>query len=409
MYAHKSLFYYIYNHIHSNPYKRTKSFSSFCQKKMVKVSVSLCFLALVALGFVVNDYVATGQIHKKSKGGEHEKDGEEIKVYELKRGSFSVKFTNWGATIISVFVPDKNGNIADVVLGYDSVDDYKNDTTYFGAIVGRVANRIAGAQFTLDGTHYKLVANEKTNMLHGGPKGFSDVVWKVKKYKNEGAAPQIIFSYDSFDGEEGFPGDLDITVSYSLSGENELSVSMKAKAKKKATPVNLAQHTYWNLGGHTSGDILSEEVQIFASQYTPVDSQLIPTGKLESVKGTPYDFLTPHTVGESIDKLPSGYDINYVLDGEPGKKLRKVAIVHDKKSGRVMELLANQPGVQFYTSGLLKDVKGKGGFMYKKHAALCLETQAFPDSVNHPNFPSTIVYPGKSYRHQMLYKFYTKS
>lgn len=273
-----------------------------------------------------------------------------------------------------------------------------------------MTTRIGGAQFTLDGTHYKLVANEKTNMLHGGPKGFSDVIWKVKTYKNEGPTPTIVFSYHSTDGEEGFPGDLDVTVSYSLTGEKELSVKMKAKARNKATPVNLAQHAYWNLGGHNSGDILSQEVQIFASRYTPVDDQLIPTGKIETVEGTPYDFLKPHAIGSSIDKLPGGYDINYVLDkDDSNKKLRKVAIVHDKKSGRVMELLANQPGVQYYTSGLIKEVKGKGGFVYKKHSALCLETQAFPDSVNHPHFPNTIVYPGEKYKHHMLYKFSTKS
>lgn len=373
---------------------------------MARLYLSLCFVALVAIGFIVN-----GSVADEDKKNECDKNNsEEVKFYELKKGDFSVKFTNWGATIVSVFLPDKDGKVDDVVLGYDSVDDYKNDTTYFGSVVGRVANRIGGAQFTLDGTHYKLVANEKSNMLHGGPKGFSDVIWKVKTYENEGPTPKIVFSYHSTDGEEGFPGDLDVTVSYSLTGEKELSVKMKAKARNKATPVNLAQHSYWNLGGHNSGDILSQEVQIFASSYTPVDDQLIPTGKIETVEGTPYDFLQPHAIGSSIDKLPGGYDINYVLDKDDSSKtMRKVAIVHDKKSGRVMELLADQPGVQYYTGGQIKEVTGKGGFVYKKHAGLCLETQAFPDSVNHPNFPNTIVYPGEKYKHHMLYKFSTKS
>ncbi|KAJ4707486.1 Aldose 1-epimerase [Melia azedarach] len=335
---------------------------------MVKVSLVLCFVVLVAFGFVVHGSVAT----------------EEVGVYELKKGDFSVKLTNWGATVISVILPDKNGKLADVVLGFDSVNDYKNDSAYFGAIVGRVANRIGGAQFTLNGTHYKLVANEGKNMLHGGTKGFSDVAWKVKKYKKDGPAPHIVFAYYSFDGEEGFPGSLYVTVGYTLFGDKQLRVTMKAKALNKATPVNLAQHTYWNLGGHNSGNILSEEIQIFASHYTLVDSSLIPTGKIASVKGTPYNFLKPHTVGSRINKLPHGYDINYVLDGGAGKKLKKVAVVHDKKSGRVMELLTNQPGVQFYTANYVKDVKGKGGYMYEAHAALCLETQAFPDSVNQP-------------------------
>ncbi|KAK9272522.1 hypothetical protein L1049_002895 [Liquidambar formosana] len=185
---------------------------------------------------------------------------------------------------------------------------------------------------------------------------------------------------------------------------------MKARALNKATPVNLAQHTYWNLGGHNSGDILSNDVQIFGSHITPVDSQLIPTGKIVPVKGTPYDFLKPHTVGSRIKQLPSGYDINYALDGGMvHHKMKRAAVVHEKQSGRVMELLTNAPGVQFYTGNMLKDTKGKGGFIYKPHAALCLETQGFPDSVNHPNFPSQIVTPGKSYKHYMLFKFSTKS
>ncbi|XVF16577.1 hypothetical protein REPUB_Repub10bG0043900 [Reevesia pubescens] len=329
---------------------------------------------------------------------------EKVGIYELKKGNFSVKFTNWGATIISVIFPDKYGKLGDIALGYDSVEEYKNDTSYVGSIVGRFANRIGGAQFTLNGVHYKLIPNEGKNMLHGGPVGFSDVVWKVKKYKKDDYAPSIVFAYDSYDGEQGFPGALKVTVAYTLLPGNKLIVTMKAKALNKATPVNLAQHTYWNLGNHNSGDILSEEVQIFASHYTPLDSQHIPTGKFATVKGTPYDFLKPHTVESRINKLPSGYDINYVLDGAPGK-LKKVAVVKDKKSGRVMELLTNQPGVQFYTANFLKDVKGKGGYVYQPHGALCLETQAFPDSVNHPNFPSTIIYPGKEYKHIMLFKF----
>ncbi|GAV67937.1 Aldose_epim domain-containing protein [Cephalotus follicularis] len=357
---------------------------------MAKYLVLCCLVILVAFGFV------SGSAAK-----------EEVSVYELKKGNFSMRLTNWGATVISVVLPDRNGKLGDVVLGFDSVKDYMNDSTYFGAIVGRVANRIAGAQFTLNGTHYKLIANEGKNMLHGGPKGFSDVAWKVKKYKKEGRDPHIVFTYKSFDGEEGFPGDLIVSVSYSLIGDYQLRVIMKAKALNKATPVNLAQHTYWNLGGYKSGDILSEDIQIFASHYTPVDSQLIPTGKIEPVKGTPYDFLKQHTIASSIKKLPNGYDINYVLDGGAGDKMKRAAVVHDKRSGRGMELSTNAPGLQFYTSNTLKDVKGKGGFAYQPHAALCLETQGFPDAVNHPNFPSVIVYPGKSYRHFMLFKFWT--
>ncbi|KAJ8750099.1 hypothetical protein K2173_014014 [Erythroxylum novogranatense] len=329
-----------------------------------------------------------------------------IGIYDLKKGNISLKLTNYGAHVVSVFVPDKYGKIADVILGYDSINEYKNDTSNFGATVGRVANRIAGAQFTLNGTRYKLVPNEGKNMLHGGPKGFSKVIWKVEKHEPEGHAPYIDFTYKSYDGEEGFPGEVHVIVRYQLLERNRLSIIMKAKALNKATPVNLANHAYWNLGGHNSGDILAEEIQIFGSHYTPVDSKLIPTGKIESVKGTPYDFLNPTTIGSKIQKLPNGYDMNYALDASGSKKLKKAAIVHDKKSGRVMKLYTNQPGLQFYTSNTLTQ-KGKGGFVYKPHAALCLETQGYPDAVNHPNFPSQIVAPGKSYKHYMLIRFTT--
>ncbi|KAJ4823916.1 hypothetical protein Tsubulata_009747 [Turnera subulata] len=351
--------------------------------------------------------------------------------------------------LICSFAFTLTGKLADVALGYDTIKEYLcqsagaglpayagflckcsliganpgmiiafasskgwiatlvNDTSSFGATVGRVANRIGGAQFTLNGVHYKLPANDGKNMLHGGPKGFSKVIWKVKKYRPRGYVPSIVFTYHSPDGDQGFPGDLLATVKYSLFGENKFVITMKGKALNKATPVNLANHLYWNLGGQDSGDILSEEMQIFASKYTPVDSELIPTGAIVPVKGTPYDFLKPKTIGSRINKLPNGYDINYALDGIGyGKLLKKAAIVHNKKSGRVLELFTNQPGVQLYTSNKLTQ-KGKGGFVYKPHAAWCLETQGFPDSVNHPNFPSQIVNPGETYKHYMLIKFST--
>ncbi|KAA0053749.1 aldose 1-epimerase [Cucumis melo var. makuwa] len=360
---------------------------------MAKFFLALfCVVALAVFGFA-NGY---------------EKKGE-IGIFELKRGDFSVKFTNWGATIVSLLVPDKHGKLDDVVLGYDSIQEYQNDTAYFGSIVGRVANRIGGAKFTLDGVLYKLIANEGNNTLHGGTRGFSDVVWKVTKYQKDGSSPQIVFSYRSFDGEEGFPGDLLVTATYTLIANNQLKLTMHAKALNKPTPVNLAQHTYWNLGGHNSGDILSNHLQIFGSRITVVDHNLIPTGKLEPVKGTPFDFLKPRMVGSRINKLPKGYDINYALDdGTREHKLKKAAVVHDKKSGRMLELSTNVPGVQLYTGNYIKDVKGKGGFVYQAHAALCLETQGFPDAVNHHNFPSTIVTPKKPYKHIMLFKFSTK-
>ncbi|KAL2335546.1 hypothetical protein Fmac_016759 [Flemingia macrophylla] len=361
--------------------------------KMSKIFVLWCMI-LATSGFV------HGSFKKK----------DEIRLFELKKGDLSIKVTNWGATLVSVILPDKNGKLGDIVLGYDSLKAYTNDSTYFGATVGRVANRIGGAQFTLNGIHYKLVANEGNNTLHSGPKAFSDVLWKVVRYIKDGDKPKITFSYHSFDGEGGFPGDLQVTVSYIL-GKNSLSIIMKAKALNKPTPVNLVNHAYWNLGNHNSGNILDEVVQIFGSKVTLTDDHLIPTGKFASVKGTPYDFLEPHVVGDRINQLPktNGYDINYVLgDGKGNKEMKVAAIVVDKKSGRVMKLFTNAPGLQFYTANFVKNEKGKGGFVYQPRSALCLESQAFPDSVNHPNFPSTIVTPEKPYKHVMFLKFSTK-
>lgn len=355
---------------------------------MAKIQV---YFGLLLISFAVI-HVASATPTKKYVG-----------VYELKKGNFSVKITNWGATVISVILPDSKGNLADIALGYDTVDSYTNGTSYFGAIVGRVANRIAGAQFRLNGTKYKLVANEGKNMLHGGHRGFSKVIWRVKDLK-QGKFPYMRLTYHSFDGEQGFPGDLDVSIIYKLVGDYDLSVTMKAKARNKPTPVNLAQHTYWNLGGHNSGDILSNSLQLFASHYTPVDKSLIPTGQILPVHGTPYDFLHPKTIGSRIGKLPTGYDINYALDSV-SHGVKKAAVVKESKSGRVMEVWTDAPGLQLYTSNALKDVVGKGGFVYGPHAAVCLETQGFPDSVNHPNFPSTIVSPGHIYRHHMLFKF----
>ncbi|KAL5722685.1 aldose 1-epimerase [Ranunculus cassubicifolius] len=360
------------------------------------ISLFLCLIFISTL-LIVNVCDAKNSNNSKPK----------IKIYELKQGNFSVKLTNWGATIISVILPDNQGKLADVVLGYDDVKPYKKDKVYFGALVGRVANRIGGAKFTLNGTTYKLVNNEGKNLLHGGKKGFSDLVWTVSKYVNDKSSSYITFVYKSKDGEQGFPGDLDVHVTYTIFANQKLTVLMKAKALNKPTPVNLAQHSYWNLGGHDSGDILSHHVQLFASHITPTDEELIPTGKLDPVKNTPFDFLEPKTVGSRIGKLPKGYDINYCVDGAEDGKMKVVAEVHDPKSGRMMKLSSDKPGVQFYTGNMLKDVKGKDGVVYGPHAGLCLETQGYPDAVNHPNFPSVIVNPGTQYKHSMLYQFST--
>ncbi|XP_040377256.1 galactose mutarotase-like [Oryza brachyantha] len=336
-----------------------------------------------------------------------------VGVYELKKGDFSIRVTNWGATLMSVVLPDSNGNLGDVVLGYDTVAEYVNGTAYFGGLIGRVANRVANARFTLDGKTYRLFRNDGNNSLHGGHRGFSKVVWTVREHVGGGASPCITLFYHSFDGEQGFPGDLDVYVTYELRSPYVLAVRMNATARGKATPVNLAHHAYWNLGGHGSGTVLDETVQLFASRYTPVDAALIPTGRLAPVAGTPYDFRrgAAARVGSRVG-VPggvSGYDTNYAVDGAGAgghqRRLRPVAVVRDGATGRAMELWADQPGVQFYTGNGLAGVRGKDGRVYGRYGALCLETQGFPDAVNHPSFPSQIVRPGQVYEHNMVFRF----
>lgn len=307
---------------------------------------------------------------------------------------------------MSVIVPDSKGNLADVVLGYDTIAEYANGSSYFGALVGRVANRVAKGRFVLDGKAYHLYINDGKNALHGGHRGFSKVIWTVKEYVPDGDAPYITFYYHSFDGEQGFPGDLDVYVTYQLCGPYDLRLRMNATALNKATPVNLVNHAYWNLGGHGSGAVLGHLVQVFAARYTPVDGSMIPTGEVAGVAGTPYDLRRPTPVGARVGLVSgggaAGYDVNYAVQGQG---MTQVALVRDPASGRAFQLWANQPGVQLYTGNWIKDEKGKDGMVYQKYAGLCLETQAFPDAVNRPNFPSEIVRPGGVYRHDMLFQF----
>ncbi|GAA0185573.1 epimerase/racemase [Lithospermum erythrorhizon] len=359
--------------------------------------MSKFYLQLFCVIFVAGAFLVNG-------------DGEEIGVYEIKKGDFSIKLSNFGARVMSMFLPDKNGNLADVVLGYDTINEYLNETKRFGPIVGRVANRIGGAQFTLNGITYKLDVNEgNSTTIHGGSKGFSQRVWSVKKVVKDGPIPSITFTYRSADGEEGFPGAVIATVTYAITAPYKLTITMKAKSLNKATPISLAHHSYINLGGHNSGDILSDEVQIFASKYTPVDSKKVPTGEIVTVKGTAYDFRKPQTVKSGISKLPKGlkgFDMNYDMNNANQKYMKKVAVVRNEKSGRVLKVWSNAPGMQFYTGDSI-NVTGKGGYQYKNFAAMALEPLGFPDSVNHPNFPSQIVYPGKLYKHVMHFEFST--
>ncbi|CAI0409323.1 unnamed protein product [Linum tenue] len=333
-------------------------------------------------------------------------------LFELSNGSMKVKITNLGCTITSLEVPDKNGNLADVVLGFDSIEPYqKGLAPYFGCIVGRVANRIKDGKFSLEGVEYTLPLNRPPNSLHGGNKGFDKMVWEVAQ-QTQGQTPSITFKYHSRDGEEGYPGDLAVTATYSLISNTTLKLEMEAVPDKKATPVSLAQHTYWNLAGHSHGTILDHSIQIWGSHVTPVDQNTLPTGEILSVKGTPFDFTAEmKRIGASIHEVEGpGYDHNYVLqqDGNGDQKysgLRLAAKLRDPSSGRAMALWTNAPGMQFYTANNVNGIAGKGGANYGKHSAVCLETQGFPNAVNQPNFPSVIVQPGQKYQHAMVFEF----
>jgi aldose 1-epimerase len=336
-------------------------------------------------------------------------DGTAVDLYVLTNAKGAqAKIITYGGIVTELWVPDRDGKLGDVVLGCDDLKSYLAGHPFFGAIAGRVANRIAKAKFTLDGKEYKLAANNGPNSLHGGKKGFDKVVWKAEPVKAaDGVALKM--TYRSPDGEEGYPGNLDVTMTYTLTNQNELKIDYSATTDK-ATPVNLTNHSYFNLAGPGSGTILEHEILIEADKYTPVDDTLIPTGKLEPAKGTPLDFTTPQKIGAHIKELkndPQGYDHNYVLKGE-GKSLALAARVYEPKTGRVLEMFTTEPGVQFYTGNFLDGkVKGKGT-AYQKHQGFCLEAQHFPDSVNQPNFPSVILRPGKTYTQTTVYKFLAK-
>ncbi|XVF50438.1 hypothetical protein PTKIN_Ptkin04bG0100200 [Pterospermum kingtungense] len=327
-------------------------------------------------------------------------------IFEINNGTMQVKITNYGCSITSLSVPDKNGRLADVVLGFDTVEPYvQGAAPYFGCIVGRVANRIKDGKFTLNGVEYSLPINKPPNSLHGGFKGFDKKIWEVVEYK-KGENPSITFKYRSGDGEEGYPGDVSVTATYSLTSRTTMKLDMEAVPENKATPINLAQHTYWNLAGHNSGNILDHSIQILASHITPVDQNTVPTGEIMPVKGTPFDFTAEKKVGTSIHEVGLGYDHNYVLDGGEEKfGLKHAAKLKDPTSSRVLNLWTNAPGMQFYMGNYVNGVVGKGGAVYNKHAGLCLETQGFPNAINQPNFPSVVVQPGNKYRHTMLFEF----
>lgn len=335
-------------------------------------------------------------------------DGTVVDQFTLKNSSGSIaRIIAYGATLTELWVPDRTGKPGDVVLGFDRFEDYVSNPAWFGATVGRVANRIAKGKFTLEGKTYSLEINNPPNNLHSGQKDLSRVVWKGEPVPvAHGVA--VRFTHLSPDGDEGFPGNLKLSVTYTLTDTNELKISYSA-ATDKATPLNLTNHSYFNLGG--GPDILNDILYLNADRYTPVDATQIPTGEILPVKGTPLDFTKPTAIGARIAEMkgnPGGYDHNFVLNGEPGK-LGLAARVTDPVSGRQLEVWTTEPGVQLYTSNSLNgSITGKGGVRYGQHAGFCLETQHFPDSVHHPNFPSTILKPGSVYRQETIYKFFAK-
>ena len=338
-------------------------------------------------------------------------DGKPIVLYLLKNAAgMEVTITNYGGTITSIKVPDRNKALGNVVLGFDNVAQYQATTSYFGALIGRYGNRIGKAQFQLDGKVYPLQANEGPNLLHGGTIGFNKRIWDVKDVSTP-KAPALELHYLSPDGEMGFPGNLDVTVRYTLEAKNGLEIEYSATTDK-ATPINLTNHTYFNLAGAGSGTVLKQRLTIRADHFTPIDSGLIPTGVVQSVEGTPFDFRKGNIIGSRINEkndqltLGKGYDHNFVLNERPAKDW--AVKVEDPSSGRVLEVYTDQPAVQFYTGNFLDgSAKGVGG-PFNFRSAICLETQHYPDSPNHPNFPNTILRPGEKFHSVTVYRFSTE-
>lgn len=332
-------------------------------------------------------------------------DGTPVELYTLVNANgLKAKIINYGAILVSLEVPDRNGKLADVVLGYNSLDDYLKRGGLFGAVVGRYANRIGGAKFTLNGVEYQLAPNNRPNHIHGGKKGFDKVIWRLEDLRGDGSEAAVKLSYVSQDGEEGYPGNLACSVTYTLTKDNELKINYEAETDK-ATVVNLTNHSYFNLAGHGAGDVLDHVLTLNADKYTVFNDALIPTGEIRSVKGTPLDFTTPTRIGARIADMGAGYDQNYVLNGGGGSPAL-CARVQEPTSGRVMEVYTTEPGVQLYTGNWLNSsVTGKGGKVYGKHGGFCLETQHYPDSPNKPNFPSVVLNPGQKFASVTVFKF----
>lgn len=342
-------------------------------------------------------------------------DGQTVERYTLTSASgVSITVLSYGGIVQSVFAPDRRGALADVALGYDTLDAYRVDHSHFGSIIGRYANRIRGARFALDGREYVLAKNAGDNSLHGGVHGFDRSVWSVEPMQEQSGVG-LLLTHVSGDGDEGYPGTMRVRVTYLLTRDGELVVDYLATTDA-ATPINLTQHSYFNLAGTGIGDILGHELELAASRFTPVDASIIPTGELRPVAGTPFDFSTPEAIGARIGapdeqlRIAGGYDHNFVLDRQPGDGLALAARVTDPLSGRGLDVHTTEPGIQVYTGNFLDgSVVGKGGVPHRYRSGLALETQHFPDSPNQPHFPSTILRPGEEFRSRTIYHFVVRS
>jgi len=367
---------------------------------------------LLVLGLFVTSGVDAAQVKTNIKKQSFGKtaDGTPVDLHILtNRTGAETAITNYGGIVVWLKVPDRKGNLGDVVLGYDSLDGYRNDKAYLGALIGRYGNRIAHGKFILDGITYTLPQNNGENTLHGGIKGFNKQVWQAEEIPGPNG-PALRLHYVSQDGEEGFPGNLSVQVIYTWTDQNELKIEYGATTDKD-TVLNLTQHSYFNLAGAGSGDVLQHQVTLHSDQFTVIDSTLIPTGEIRSVQGTPFDFRTPVAIGARIDdndqqlKYGIGYDHNWVLESGSSDAPFLAAQAYDPHSGRTLKVWTTEPGIQFYSGNFLDGIRGKAGKIYNRRDAFCLETQHYPDSPNHPNFPSTVLKPGEHYHSITVYKF----
>ena len=371
--------------------------------KSIKILLTGAILFISGCGEPIKNSEEKMCITKQAYG---ETDGQKVYSYTLTNGNgLKAEIINYGGTITKLYVPDRQGNLGDIVLGYDRLEDYISNGGYFGALIGRYGNRIDKGKFTLNGVKYKLAQNDGENHLHGGTKGFDKVVWDGEEIKVDNGVGLKLF-YLSKDGEEGYCGNLSCTVIYTLTSDNELQISYEAETDK-TTVINLTNHSYFNLAGHNSGDILGHEIMLNADHFLPVDDGLIPTGPIEPVKGTPMDFTTSMAIGSRIEQVKGGYDHNYCLNSSDGS-VGLAAELYDRGSGRVMQIFTTEPGIQFYTGNFLNgSSKGKGA-VYYKHNGFCLETQHFPDSPNRANYPSVVLRPGQKYKQLTVHKFFVK-